>query len=364
MTVDPAAGQALGSSAPPAGTHQTHRALRDVKSHLRRSAVKLVGFLVAVYLVLRLIPALNQALTSLKSVSVGWLLGAIALEVLSETGFVFSWRRIVDPDKVLQRDGRGWRMDQRVAWAQLGGGLFVPGGNLGGMGVGGWILHRFGMPTKVIAERQFNLSFLNTGVDALALVIFGVGLATGIFAGEDRLLLTLVPAAIAACGIAAGLFIAPRANEYATRLEAKHAKVARTIRTLADAVNDTKRLFERRGWTTVLGSVAYLFFDLLILWLALVAVHANPTPAFAIVVMANIIGALGGSLPLPASIGTIGGIAGMLILYGVHHNPAVAAVVLHQAIGLLVPLVGGTIAYFIIRRQLGPLPIGKRDGSG
>jgi uncharacterized membrane protein YbhN (UPF0104 family) len=315
----------------------------------------LVGYVVVAYLVLKLIPTLNQALTSLKHVSWEWVVGAIALEVLSESGFVVSWRRIVDPDKVLQRDGRGWRMDQRVAWAQLGGGLVVPGGTLGGMGVGGWILHRFGMPTKLIAERQFNLSFLNTGVSALALVVFGVGLATGIFAGEDRLLLTLLRAAIAAFGIAAGLFIAPHATSYASRLEAKHAKTAHTISTLADAVNDTKALFHRGGLATVLGAVVYLGLEMLILWLALLAVHAHPTPGFAIVVLAYIIGALGGSLPLPASVGTIGGIAGMLIVYGVHHNAAVAAVLLHQAIGLLVPLAGGTIAYIIIRRQLGPL---------
>jgi uncharacterized membrane protein YbhN (UPF0104 family) len=324
-----------------------------------------VGFLVVAYLVLKLIPTLEQALTSLKKVSWGWVVGAIALEVLSETGFVIAWRRIVDPDKVLQRDGRGWRMDQRVAWAQLAGGLLVPGGSLGGMGVGGWILHRFGMPTEEIAERQFNLSFLNTGVDALALVLFGLGLAAGIFAGEDRLLLTLLPAAIAACGIAAALLVAPRAGAYATRLQAKHAKVARSITTLADAVNDTKQIVLHRGaTTTVLGSVAYLGFDLLILWLALLAVHAHPTPGFAIVVMAYIIGALGGSLPLPASVGTIGGIAGMLIVYGVHHNPAVAAVLLHQAIGLIVPLAGGTIAYIIIRRTLGPVPIGHHKSGG
>jgi uncharacterized membrane protein YbhN (UPF0104 family) len=355
----------VDSSSRRAPTHQTHRALGDVKGHLRRSALKLAGWLVVAYLVLRLIPTLNQALTSLKSVSWGWVVGAIVLEVVSETGFVVSWRRIVDPDKVLQRDGRGWRMDQRVAWAQLGGGLLVPGGSLGGMGVGGWILHRFGMPTGVIAERQFNLSFLNTGVSALALVLFGLGLATGIFAGEDKLLLTLLPAAVAACGIAAAVFIAPRASAYATRLRAKHAKIARSITTLANAVDDTERvLLHRGGLTTVLGAVAYLGFEMLILWLALLAVHAHPTPGFAIVVMAYIIGALGGSLPLPASVGTIGGIAGMLIVYGVHHNPAVAAVLLHQAIGLLVPLAGGTIAYIIIRRQLGPLPVGAHHRSG
>ena len=364
MTLDRAADQVVDSPPRRAHTHGTHLALSDVKGHLKKSALKLLGFLVAAYLVLKLIPTLNQALTSLKRVSWAWVVGAIALEVLSESGFVVAWRRIVDPDKVLQRDGRGWRMDQRVAWAQLGGGLVVPGGTLGGMGVGGWILHRFGMPTKLIAERQFNLSFLNTGVSMLALIVFGLGLAIGILSGEDRLLLTLVPAAIAAFGIAAGLFIAPRANPYASRLEAKHAKIARGISTLADAVNDTKALFHRGGLITVLGGVVYLGVEILILWFALMAVHAHPTPGFAIVVMAYIIGALGGSLPLPASIGTIGGIAGMLIVYGVHHNPAVAAVLLHQAIGMLVPLAGGTIAYIMIRRTLGPIPIGSHHKSG
>jgi uncharacterized membrane protein YbhN (UPF0104 family) len=357
--VDQAADRVAEPSSRPDHTPQTHRALSDVKDHLWRSALRLAGYVVVAYLVLRLIPTLNQAPASLKRVSLRWVVGAMLLEVLSETGFVVAWRRIVDPDRVPQRDGRGWRMDQRVAWAQLGGGLVLPGGSLGGMGVGGWIFHRFGMPTKVIAERQFNLSFLNTGVDALALVVFGLGLAAGVFAGEDRLLLTLLPAAVAAGGIAAALLIAPRAGAFATRLEAKHAKIARSITTLADAVSDTKRvLFRRGGWTTVLGAVAYLAFDLLILWLALVAVHAHPTPGFAIVVMAYIIGALGGSLPLPASVGTIAGIAGMLIVYGVHHNPAVAAVVLYQAIGLLVPVAGGTIAYIMIRRQLERRPSG------
>jgi uncharacterized membrane protein YbhN (UPF0104 family) len=338
-------------------TRSTWHALRDVKGHLRKSALKLLGYLVVAYLILRLIPTLNEALHSLKQVSWEWIVGAILLEFVSETGFVIAWRRIVDPDAVLQRDGRGWRMDQRVAWAQLGGGLVVPGGSLGGMGVGGWILHRFGMQTDVIAERQFNLSFLNTTIDAFALVIFGVLMAVGILPGEDNLLLTLLPAALAACGIALALVIAGRVRGRGDPVQAKHPKVARAISTLANAVNDTKQLVTDRGHlVTLLGAVAYLGFDLLILFLALNAVHAQPAPAFAIVLMAYIIGALGGSIPLPASIGTIGGIAGMLIVYGVHHNPAVAAVLLHQAIGLVVPLAGGTIAYFVIRRELGPVP--------
>ncbi len=336
--------------------HPARRALRDAAHHLKGRALKIAGFLVVVYVVLKVIPALKDALHSLERVSWEWVVAAIGLEILSETGFVVAWSAIVDPQKVLGGGGRGRHMDEDVAWAQLGGGLVVPGGSWGGMGVGAVILHRFGMPTKRIAERQFNLSFLNTAVDALALVLFGVVLATRIVSGEDNLLLTLLPAALAAAGITAALFIARRAKTGAGRLRTKHRKVAAAVTTLADAVQDTKRLFLHRGSRrAVLGIMAYLGFDVLMLWSAFLAVHAHPVPSIPVVIMAYIIGALGGSIPLPAAAGTIGGMAGMLIVYGVNANTAVAAVLLHQAIGLLVPLTGGVIAYGIIRHRLGPI---------
>jgi uncharacterized membrane protein YbhN (UPF0104 family) len=333
--------------------------LADVRSHLKRRALELVGFLLVVYAVLKLIPALEQALHTLEQASWEWVLALLALEVLSEAGFVFAWGAIVDPENLLARGGHGRRMDEHVAWAQLGGGLLLPGGSWGGMGLGGVILHRFGMPTKLIAERQLNLSFLNTGIDALALVLFGLGLTTGIFAGEGKLLLTLLPAALAAAGITAAALIAPHAGAGAERMEAKHGKIATAITTLAAAVEDTKRLLFRRGaWTTVLAVVSYLVFDVLVLWCAFLAVHANPVPGLPIVIMAYIIGALGGSLPLPAAAGTIGGMAGMLILYGVASHAALAAVLLHQAIALLVPLIGGAIAYTVLQHRFGPIHLG------
>jgi uncharacterized membrane protein YbhN (UPF0104 family) len=41
----------------------------------------------------------------------------------------------------------------------------------------------------------------------------------------------------------------------------------------------------------------------------------------------------------------------MLILFGVDHNDAVAAVVLYQSIGYVVPLAGGGLAYLFLRRE-------------
>ena len=358
MTSPPATDSSKSPRADSAQAHHTRRSLRYAKPHLQRAALRLAAYLLLAYVVLKLIPALEQALSSLEHASWPWMLAALALETVSEMGFVASWGAIVDPEDLLTAEGRGRRLDSRVAWAQLGGGTLIPGGSYGGLGVGAWILHRLGMSSGLIAEREFNLSFLNTAVDALALVVFGLGLATGVLPGSRDLLLTLLPAAAAAGAVAAALLIAHRAVSGAERKTHRHGKLAGAIRTLAAAVNDTRRLlFHRGNDRAVLGALVYLMFDVLVLWSAFLAVHASPVPSFAVVIMAYIIGALGGSLPLPAGLGTVGGILGVLVLYGVQHEVALAAVLLYQAIGLLVPLVGGGIAYAVLRRQLGQMSV-------
>jgi uncharacterized membrane protein YbhN (UPF0104 family) len=176
--------------------------------------------------------------------------------------------------------------------------------------------------------------------------------------------LTILPAALVAAAVATVALALPRLSTAAKRDPRKHAKIAAAITTLSDAVGDTKRLlFHRGSFVAVFGVLAYLVFDVLVLWSAFFAIHARPVPGFAVVVMAYIIGALGGSIPLPAAAGTVGGIAAVLVLYGVDHNPAIAAVLLHQAIALLVPLAGGGISYAVLRRQFGAMPASDADDS-
>jgi hypothetical protein len=45
----------------------------------------------------------------------------------------------------------------------------------------------------------------------------------------------------------------------------------------------------------------------------------------------------------------------MLLLYGIGRGPAVAAVLIYEAVGLLVPLTGGAVAYLLLRREFGPM---------
>ena len=157
-------------------------------------------------------------------------------------------------------------------------------------------------------------------------------------------------------GLVGALLLARRLQVRAERERSDHATRSAALGALTEAVSDVDRfLFHGVRVKSLLGALAFLGFDVLVLWTAFLGVHAHPFPALGVVVMAYIIGAFGGSLPfIPAGLGAVGGIAGMLILYGIHHEAAVAAVVVYQAVGLVVPLVGGAIAYLALRRRLEP----------
>src|SRR5256885_9180619 len=58
----------------------------------------------------------------------------------------------------LEQEGRGRRLPTRLAWAQLGGGMVIPGGSFGSMGVGAWMLHRLGMPNERIDRKSTRLN--------------------------------------------------------------------------------------------------------------------------------------------------------------------------------------------------------------
>ncbi len=343
------------------GPHHLRLTHDIARRHVKKTAIRLLVYAVLAVLVLKLLPGLEGAVQRLAHVSMAWLLAAFALETASEIGYVLSWRAVIDPEDKLARAAGSNRMATRVAWAQLGGGTLLPAGSFGTLGVGGWLLSRLGMQKGRIAERELSLSLLNTAVDALAMLVVGLALAAGVLSGPGAPELTLVPAAVAAVGLVGALLLARRLQARAERERGVHAKRSATLKVLTEAVADVDRfLFHGVRVKSLLGALAFLGFDVLVLWTAFLGVHAHPFPALGIVVMAYIIGAFGGSLPfIPAGVGAAGGIAGMLILYGIHHEAAVAAVVVYQAVGLLVPLAGGAIAYLALRRHLDPLaPVG------
>ncbi len=135
---------ALPAQAEPA--HQVRHALADVRRHLRKSALKLLGYLLVAYLILRLIPTLNEALHGPRTGRSSWARIADAIVLAGAVADRLRHRLAAGSAAAARcacsrRDCGAWTagwIQVRVAWAQLGGGLVVPGGSLGGMGVGGF----------------------------------------------------------------------------------------------------------------------------------------------------------------------------------------------------------------------------------
>jgi uncharacterized protein (TIRG00374 family) len=141
--------------------------------------------------------------------------------------------------------------------------------------------------------------------------------------------------------------------------EWSHKRLGATLEGLADAVRDTEQ-YLRRG--VVGGALAYLLFDIAVLWVCFLAY--GHSPAVGQLVLGYQIGYISNALPIPGGVGILdGGLVGALALYGVNATVAATAVLTYHVIWLVVPLVIGSVAFVIERRHFGePLPASD-DGT-
>jgi uncharacterized membrane protein YbhN (UPF0104 family) len=97
-------------------------------------------------------------------------------------------------------------------------------------------------------------------------------------------------------------------------------------------------------WVDLLGWIGAL-------WAALHAVGEHLP--FAIVAMAYLIGQIAQVIPVPGGIGAIdAGVTGALVLYGVDASGAAAGELIAHAIGLLVPILVGSIGLVLLPRAI------------
>jgi uncharacterized protein (TIRG00374 family) len=110
-------------------------------------------------------------------------------------------------------------------------------------------------------------------------------------------------------------------------------------------------LLRRRSPGVLIGSFGYMGFDIAALVLCFRAF--GHSPALPIVVLAYIIGQLGGLVPLPGGIGgTEGGLIGLFALYNAPLASAAVAVLAYRALALWIPALLGSVAFVQLRRTL------------
>jgi uncharacterized protein (TIRG00374 family) len=120
---------------------------------------------------------------------------------------------------------------------------------------------------------------------------------------------------------------------------------------VGDGVKEAVALLREGNLVLILGMVAYLAFDVMILWATFRAL--GPAPPLAILWIAYLIGELGGLIPVPGGIGGVdAGLVGTLALYHVSLTSAAGAVLAYRAIALWVPALLGTAAFVALRRTL------------
>src|SRR5215204_2224957 len=134
----------------------------------------------------------------------GWIAAALILELASTACFALAFHGVYD-----RRPSR--RASTSMSMAVQGMNVVLPSGGAGGLAVGAILLDRAGVPRSFAASRTVALFLITSLVSFAAVVIAGLGVASGLLAGEAKLALTLLPGVLALLVIVA-VFALPRSR--------------------------------------------------------------------------------------------------------------------------------------------------------
>ena len=319
---------------------------------LRKRLLLALGIVLVVVAVVTLLPGLGALRTRLSHAKPAWLLLGVVLKVFSGLGYVAVFRMVFCRRMT-------WRVSYQIGMSELGANALFPTGGAGGLALGVWALKRGGMPAPEIARRSVAFFLLTSVPNVVSVIIIGLGLATRVLPGETNLALTVIPAVVATLAIAGALLAGRTSARLHRRLDRveeggssrRARRVAKALVAVADGVNEATALLRERNAVLICGLIAYLVFDLLILWATF---HAfGSSPPLDIIAFAYLIGELGGLIPVPGGIGGVdAGLVGTLVLYNVPITTATSAVLAYRAIALWVPAILGAGAFVALRHTL------------
>ena len=347
------AGSAGGGGAVPAIT-TPKGALPDAlhPRHLIVRVLEVAAVIALVVLAIGALPGLDEVKARLQNAEGTWIVALAVCEVASCLGYMLVFRSTFCSNM-------SWRLSYDISMAELAANSLLPAGGAGGLALGVWALRQAGMPAGHIARRTVAFFIVTSAANFFVLILVGIGVFVGILPGGGSWLLTIVPALITALG-AFLVGISPRllrALQRRTGIERDgwRGHVVRALRSAltagADGVDQAILLLRGHSVGAVIGSLAYMGFDIAALGFAFAAV--GTVPVFGTLVLGYLIGQLGNLIPLPGGIGgTEGALIGVFALYGVSLTQATAAVLLYRLFQLIIPAVLGAPAFVLLRRKL------------
>jgi uncharacterized membrane protein YbhN (UPF0104 family) len=319
--------------------------------HLRTRLLQLAGILAVVVAIVWVTPGLGPLRSRLDHASAPWLVAAAAFEVLSTLSYVvvfravFCWRM-------------SWRVGYQIGMAEQAANSLLPAGGAGGLALGAWALRRGGMTAGHIARRTVAFFLLTSLANVGTLIVFAVAFTVGIIGGDSKPGLTIGFGAAGVVAIVVTLSLPALWSRWAARrgpLAAGAGRLRVGARRVLDAlgkgVSDSLSLLRRRPVGVLSGSLGYMAFDIAALG---ACYHGfGRSPSFGVLVVAYLIGQLGGLIPIPGGIGGIeAGLIGTFALYHVPIAESAAAVLAYRALQLWIPGALGSIAFVQLRRTL------------
>jgi uncharacterized membrane protein YbhN (UPF0104 family) len=312
-------------------------------SRLRRAGLFFAGVVLVVVAVITLVPGLGSLRERFMGAQPGWLVLAAVLEVGSCLSYVLVFRAVF-----CRR--MSWRTSTEIGFSELAANSVLSVGGAGGLALGAWILRRGGLAAGFIARRTVAFFLLTSLANVGFLVLGGLAIGTGLLGGSPEHLLGLVPAVVGMIAIA----IALGARRFASALARRsmRARLTAAAKAFGEGVDEALQLLRRRDPAILAGAAGYLLFDVAMLGVCFAA-FGNDVPPVGVLLVAFLIGQIGGLIPIPGGIGGVdGGLIGTLVLYGVDAADAAVAVIAYRGPLLAIPALLGLPALAVLRRRL------------
>jgi uncharacterized membrane protein YbhN (UPF0104 family) len=317
----------------------------------RRIGRRLAGFALVGVVIVALVaalPGLGNVRHAVSQASPGWLVAAVVLEVLSALSYILLFRMVFCPRM-------SWRLSYQIGMAEQGANSVLSISGAGGLALGAWALSRAGMSTQHIARRSVAFFCFTSMANVATLIVFALLYATGILPHDRDPPVTYVFAGLAALASAIVVLGLPRMRPPAASPTPGSGTVARGLwfvrHSLGSGVRDGLLMLRERPLGIVAGSFGVTGFDIAVLGACFLAFGYSPP--LGVLVVAYLIGQLGGNVPIPG--GIIGLDAGLIGTFALYHQPlavTTAAVLVYHAIALWIPGLLGSVAFVQLRRTL------------
>jgi glycosyltransferase 2 family protein len=321
--------------------------------HLLVRVVQIIALIALVVIALGALPGLDDVKSRVQGADPKWVVACAVAELGSCAGYLLAFRDTFCTQMP-------WRLSYDIAMSELAANSLLPAGGAGGLALGVWALRESGMPTAHIARRTVAFFVVTSAANFVALILVGLGVFVGIVSGNGSAVLTLVPALVAATGAVLVCASPKLLRTLGERGTDRHSdglggrvRVAlqRGLTAGADGIEQAILLLRSHSFGVIVGSFAYMAFDIAALGFAFAAVGHEPR--IGTLVLGYLIGQLGNLIPLPGGVGgTEGALIGVFALYGVNLPEATAAVLIYRLFQLVLPALLGAPAFIALRRRL------------